>query len=127
MDRLQRLKNRIVNIESAQQKVIQKRQLFNLIHAQSASMKQHDTLKASREFIGGKVVPLVSLNMNNRQPEENVGEDDYESGRILSHVSKENSRYMNLGSMNPSTEPGLIEDDDMCVEPVNILDDAAAT
>lgn len=42
-------------------------------------------------------------------------------------MSKENSRYMNLGSMNPSTEPGLIEDDDMCVEPVNILDDAAAT
>ena len=90
-------------------------------------MKQHDTLQASREFISGKVVPLVSLNKNNRQSEENAGDGDFESGRILSHVSKENSRYMNLGSMNPSTEPGLIEDDDICVEPVNILDDVAAT
>ena len=73
------------------------------------------------------MVPPVNLNMNNRLPEVKPGEDDYENGRILSHVSKENSRYMNLGSMNPSTKLDLNEDDDIFVEPVNILDDVAAT
>ena len=39
---------------------------------------------------------------------------------------QENSRYINFGSINTSSDQGLNEEIDMYIKPITILDDAVA-